>query len=88
MDYSTIIHLCPDCGARLELYANGDNGPQDDRWSCAPCGIEYPHHLFPLPPGYVKEAKDWERAQAREDRQIEERARLKAWNAWAQSPEQ
>lgn len=73
-------YTCPECKAVLILYANGDNGPADDRWTCEPCGIEYPHHLFPLPKGYVREARAIERASALEQQQIEDRARLVAWN--------
>jgi hypothetical protein len=75
--------FCPTCGDPLEILA-GDNGPEDDRWACADtCGIEYPHSEFPLPAGYVKEARAAEKAAALKDEEEETRARLAAWNAWA-----
>jgi len=73
-------YTCPECNTALALFANGDNGPQDDRWTCEACGVEYPHCQFPLPAGYVKEAREAERAQALEAQRAEDRARLADWN--------
>jgi hypothetical protein len=74
---------CPECGTPLALYANGDNGPQDDRWTCDSCGVEWPHSRFPLPEGYVREAKAVEKAQAHKHDQLEALRKLAEWNAWA-----
>jgi rubredoxin len=74
---------CPTCGAELELYANGENGPADDRWSCEPCGVEYPHSRFPLPVGYVGRARAAEKEMEREAAMRDEADQLQAWNAWA-----
>lgn len=76
-------YTCPECGHRLRLFANGDNGPADDRWTCEPCGIEYPHTQFPLPKGYVREAKAAEKAQELEWQRQAEQIELEAWNRWA-----
>lgn len=76
-------HKCPECGYELSLYANGDNGPQDDRWTCDTCCIEFPHSEFPLPKGYVKHAREIEAARELEYQQEEDRRKLNAWNKWA-----
>lgn len=76
-------YLCPECDERLILYANGDNGPQDDRWTCGACGIEYPHSEFPLPKGYVRDARIAERVAELKERREDDRAALAAWNKWA-----
>lgn len=78
-------YTCPTCGGALELYANGDNGPADDRWTCEACGIEYPHTQFPLPAGYVKAARATEQAQALEEQREWDKLALAAWNRWASS---
>lgn len=78
---TTKPYTCPECGTKLDLYANGDNGPQDDRWTCDACGVEYPHHLFPLPKGYVKAARDLEKADALGQQRADELYKLAAWNA-------
>lgn len=75
-----ILYMCPDCGSKLELYANGDEGPQDDRWTCEACCIEYPHSVFPLPADYVRNARAVEKAEARKQAQKAEMERLIAWN--------
>ena len=72
-------YTCPACSGALELYANGDNGAHQDRWSCGECGVEYPHTRFPLPAGYATQARLAERAQQTE----RERAELASWNRWA-----
>ena len=72
-------YTCPTCGTELELYANGDNGAADDRWTCDECLIEYPHIRFPLPAGYVRAARLAERAEQAE----RERQAIAAWNRWA-----
>ncbi len=76
-------YFCPECGSRLELYANGDTGPGDDRWTCDECEIEYPHCQFPLPPGYVRDARIAERMWHYKEQQITDRIALEAWNKWA-----
>lgn len=80
---TTPTYNCPTCGTQLELYANGDNGPADDRWSCDTCGIEYPHTQFPLPAGYVAEARKAEQVEALARRQADDRWKLAMWNRWA-----
>lgn len=74
---------CPECGDALVLYANGDNGPADDRWTCDACGVEYPHTQFPLPAGYVRQARAIDKADELAQRQADERWRLARWNEWA-----
>lgn len=74
------IYLCPDCGMALELYANGDNGPSDDRWTCDACCIEYPHSAFPSPPGYIRTARAIDKAHALELQHADELHKLEAWN--------
>lgn len=74
-------YKCPTCGRELELYANGDDGAHQDRWTCEACGIEYPHTEFPLPPGYVRAAREIERAAERKWQEAQDRRRLDAWNA-------
>lgn len=79
----TTPYTCPECGESLVLYANGDNGPADDQWTCDACGVEYPHDLFPLPSGYVKAARATEEAEALKARRESELWRLARWNEWA-----
>lgn len=76
-------YKCPECGGELDLFANGDNGPADDCWSCEECGVNYPHSQFPLPKGYVKRAIEAERERAKTVQGEIERASLLAWNRWA-----
>lgn len=76
-------YQCPECGTVLELYANGDNGPHEDRWTCDTCQIEWPHSLFPLPKGYVRVARAVEKAQAHKYDQMEAIRKLAEWQAWA-----
>lgn len=77
------IHTCPECQDPLVLYANGDDGPADDRWTCEQCGVEYPHTQFPLPAGYVRAAKATEQAEALKAQREYELWRLAQWNEWA-----
>jgi DNA-directed RNA polymerase subunit RPC12/RpoP len=78
-----LLYRCPACGTELVLYANGENGPADDRWTCEPCGIEYPHHQFPLPVGYVRQARTAEKEMERERALRDEQDQLAVWNDWA-----
>lgn len=79
------MHKCPECGKLLILFANGDNGPHEDRWTCETCGIEYPHCEFPLPKGYIKQAREAEKTQELERQKDDDRRALDAWNKWARS---
>lgn len=73
-------YTCPECGYALELWANGDNGPHEDEWACTLCCVSFPHRQFPLPKGYVKQARAAEKAQDLQWQREDELQKLAAWN--------
>lgn len=74
-------YKCPKCSNPLELYANPDSdNPADDEWSCDMCCVSFPHRQFPLPKGYVKQARAAEKAQDLQWQREDELQKLAAWN--------